>query len=119
MGRTRSSASRTSRPPRRPSRTWPIVLGDSADRQRRVSAPAHGCGMNPIDDALPARMAARRHRQVVEIAGLMIAGNIERAEGLALVHESEFPQDAQLLDCITASRSGVASKPLTECRDSP
>jgi len=80
--------------------------------------------MNPIDNALlavmagnagdpseanrhleaarqQARAAARRHRQVVEIAGLVIAGADERAEGLALVHAAEFPDDTELLASIT------------------
>jgi hypothetical protein len=82
--------------------------------------------MNPIDDALLAVMAsiagdttdalhhldaarqrsqaaARRHRQIVEIAGLIVAGRGERAEGLALLHTAEFPQDEELLARITRS----------------
>ena len=50
-----------------------------------------------------ARTAARRHRQVVEIASLIVAGMHERAEGLALIHTAEFPDDADLLDRITAT----------------
>ena len=41
--------------------------------------------------------SARRHRQVVEIAGLIVSGARERAEGLALLHVAEFPSDADLL----------------------
>jgi hypothetical protein len=48
-----------------------------------------------------AQTAARRHRQVVEIAGLVVAGTRERAEGLALVHAAEFPEDTDLLARIT------------------
>jgi hypothetical protein len=82
--------------------------------------------MNPIADALLAVMAstagdttearnhlasaqrhaqtaARRHRQVVEIAGLIVAGTRGRAEGLALIHTAEFPDDTELLACITGS----------------
>lgn len=50
-----------------------------------------------------ARSAARRHRQVVEIASLIVAGTHERAEGLALIHTAEFPEDAELLDRIIAT----------------
>jgi hypothetical protein len=80
--------------------------------------------MNPIDNALlavvasiagdtneanrhletarqHASTAARRHRQIVEIAGLVIAGADDRAEGLALVHAAEFPDDTELLTSIT------------------
>ena len=80
--------------------------------------------MDPIDDVLLALMAsitgdidaarrhletarqrtqagARRHRQVVEIAGLVVAGVRERAEGLAFVHAAEFPEDAELLARVT------------------
>jgi hypothetical protein len=41
---------------------------------------------------------ARRHRQIVEIATLIVAGNTGRAGGLAVVHTSEFPEDARLLE---------------------
>src|SRR4051794_5498426 len=80
--------------------------------------------MDPIDDALLAVMAAiagdaggahrhldaarqssqsaaRRHRQVVEIAALVVAGACDRAEGLALVHTAEFPHDTELLARLT------------------
>lgn len=80
--------------------------------------------MNPIDDAIRAvqasirgdrnaahrhldaaqqhsQAAARRHRQLVEIAGLVVACAYERAEGLALVHVGEFSEDADLLARIT------------------
>lgn len=42
----------------------------------------------------------RRERQVVEIAALAIAGDRERAAGLALEHIAEFPDDAELLACV-------------------
>ena len=42
-------------------------------------------------------MTARRERQVVEIAALVVAGDQERAAGLALEHIVEFPDDAELL----------------------
>jgi hypothetical protein len=44
-----------------------------------------------------ARTTARRDRQVVEIAALVVAGQRERAAGLAVVHTAEFPDDADLL----------------------
>jgi hypothetical protein len=44
-----------------------------------------------------ARANARRERQVVEIAALVVAGDGERAAGLALEHTAEFPGDAELL----------------------
>jgi hypothetical protein len=44
-----------------------------------------------------ARASARRSRQVVEIAALVVAGNGERAAGLALEHAAEFPDDVELL----------------------
>jgi hypothetical protein len=44
-----------------------------------------------------ARASARRERQIVEIAALVIAGNGERAAGLTLEHTAEFPDDADLL----------------------
>jgi hypothetical protein len=90
--------------------------------------------MNPIDDALLAvlasiagdeadahhhleaarqhsQAAARRHRQVVEIAGLIIGGARDRARGLALVHAAEFPQDAELLARITRDHSKREAQP--------
>lgn len=50
-----------------------------------------------------AQACARRHRQVVEIAGLVVSGAGERAEGLALVHAAEFPADIELLTGMTRS----------------
>ena len=44
-----------------------------------------------------ARAAARRERQIVEIAALVIAGRGERAAGLTLEHTAEFPDDVDLL----------------------
>ncbi len=44
-----------------------------------------------------ARATARRERQLVEIAALVVAGDVERAAGLTLEHTAEFPDDADLL----------------------
>jgi hypothetical protein len=44
-----------------------------------------------------ARATARRERQIVEIAALVVAGDAERAAGLSLEHTAEFPADADLL----------------------
>ena len=49
-----------------------------------------------------ARANARRDRQVVEIAALIVAGKAERAAGLALEHTAEFPDDADLLARLAA-----------------
>lgn len=43
------------------------------------------------------RANARRERQVVEIATLIVSGDPARAAGLALEHTAEFPDDADLL----------------------
>lgn len=48
-----------------------------------------------------ARGAARRERQIVEIAALVMAGGSDRADGLALEHSAEFPDDTTLLARIT------------------
>jgi hypothetical protein len=48
-----------------------------------------------------ARAAARRERQIVEIAALVVAGHAERAAGLALEHTAEFPDDADLSARVT------------------
>jgi hypothetical protein len=44
-----------------------------------------------------ARSTARRDRQLVEIAALVVAGRHGRAAGLSLVHTAEFPEDLDLL----------------------
>lgn len=44
-----------------------------------------------------ARTTARRDRQIVEIAALVVAGARGRAAGLALEHTVEFPDDLALL----------------------
>ena len=49
------------------------------------------------------RAAARRQRQIVEIAALIVAEQDGRAAGLALVHLAEFPGDAELLAAVTAT----------------
>ena len=53
-----------------------------------------------------ARATARRERQIVQIAALVIAGQLERAEGLSREHAVEFPSDTELL----AHVSGQPSK---------
>ena len=47
------------------------------------------------------RTTARRERQVVEIAALVVADDRIRAEGLALEHLVEFPSDSELLARLT------------------
>lgn len=47
------------------------------------------------------RTTARRERQVVEIAALVVADDRIRAEGLALEHLVEFPNDSELLARLT------------------
>ncbi len=49
-----------------------------------------------------ARATARRERQVVEIAALVVAGELDRALGLALEHTAEFPEDVELLARVAA-----------------
>jgi len=44
------------------------------------------------------RTTARRDRQVVEIAALVVRGDRTRAAGLALEHAVEFPADGPLLE---------------------
>lgn len=64
--------------------------GDSAAARRHVS--------RAKDDA---RSRARRDRQLVEIAALVVGGHRERAAGLALEHASAFPEDGEVLRRIT------------------
>jgi hypothetical protein len=64
--------------------------GDAAAAQEHIaSAQRH------------ARTTARRDRQVVEIAALVVAGHRVRAAGLTLEHTAEFPDDADLLAHLT------------------
>jgi len=44
-----------------------------------------------------ARATARRERQIVQIAALVVEGRRDRAAGLTLEHTAEFPDDAELL----------------------
>lgn len=44
-----------------------------------------------------AHATARRERQIIEIAALVVAGDAERAAGLSLEHTAKFPDDAELL----------------------
>jgi hypothetical protein len=58
-----------------------------------------------------ARTTARRERQIVEIAALVIAEDGERAAGLALEHTAEFPDDADLLARISARSAAKQHRP--------
>ena len=55
------------------------------------------------------RATARRERQLVEIAALVITGDIDRAGGLALEHVVQFPDDAELLARVTPSSTPAPS----------
>ena len=50
-----------------------------------------------------ARQAARRDRQIVEIAALVVAGDRARAAGLALEHTAQFPEDVDVLERVADS----------------
>ncbi|MEY2449183.1 MAG: hypothetical protein QOH79_2659 [Acidimicrobiaceae bacterium] len=50
------------------------------------------------------RTTARRDRQIVQIAALVVAGSLERAVGLTLEHTAEFPDDAELLQRVAEMR---------------
>ena len=52
------------------------------------------------------RTAARRHRQLVEIASLLVAGADDRADGLAVLHRTEFDEDTLLVARMTGNRGG-------------
>ncbi len=51
-----------------------------------------------------ARSTARRERQFVQIAALVVGGQRERAAGLTLEHIAEFPDDAELLAFVAGAR---------------
>jgi hypothetical protein len=59
-----------------------------------------------------ARATARRERQIVQIAALVVDGQRVRAAGLTLEHKAEFPDDAELLACVT--REGSRADPGAE-----
>jgi hypothetical protein len=54
-----------------------------------------------------ARASARRDRQIVEIAALVVTGDRGRAAGLAVEHAAEFPEDAAVLARIAGPTAGV------------
>jgi len=49
--------------------------------------------------------AARRERQLVEIASLIVSGDRERARGLSFEHASEFAADGELLASFFSAES--------------
>ena len=53
-----------------------------------------------------ARATTRRVRQVIEIAALVVTEHRTRALDLAAIHTVEFPNDADLLERITAPDQG-------------
>src|SRR5215207_2178208 len=74
--------------------------GDAAGAQGHIS-----CAQRET------RASARRDRQVVEIASLVVAGDPERAAGLALEHTAEFPDDTDLLTRVAGASSSAAPAP--------
>ena len=73
--------------------------GDDATAAMRLSAAQR-----------ESRASARRHRQVVEIAAMVVAGKAGRAGDLALVHTAEFPGDAELLARLTHHDSAPSAR---------
>ena len=57
------------------------------------------------------RATARRERQLVEIAALVVTGDKDRAAGLALEHIVEFPDDAELLARVSPTGTEKPSTP--------
>ena len=57
------------------------------------------------------RATARRERQLVEIATLVVTGEAARATGLALEHTVEFPQDADLLARVSPTGRQGSTRP--------
>lgn len=57
-----------------------------------------------------ARTTARRERQIVEIAALVVAGDRGRAAGLVLEHTAEFPDDVALLARVADPGAACASR---------
>ena len=51
------------------------------------------------------RTSARRDRQLVEIAALIMSGEHQHARDLSFVHTSEFPADDDLLASFFRTRS--------------
>jgi hypothetical protein len=66
--------------------------GDTAAARAHISTAAQ-----------QSRTTARRNRQIVEIASLVVAGDRTRATGLALLHADEFPDDRDLMARFTAT----------------
>jgi hypothetical protein len=60
--------------------------GDSATASAHLARAQHD-----------ARATARRERQIVQIAALVVSGECDRAAGLTLEHSAEFPDDCELL----------------------
>jgi hypothetical protein len=55
------------------------------------------------------RTTARRERQLVEIAALVVAGQSERADALSFEHRTDFPDDDDLLSALLGPRTPPAS----------
>ena len=57
------------------------------------------------------RTTARRERQLVEIAALIVTGDIDRAGGLALEHVAQFPDDGELIAHVSPTATAEPSTP--------
>ena len=94
-----------------------------ADALLAVMASIAGDTTGALDTSRPlsthVRTAARRHRQVVEIAGLLVAGADDRADGLAVLHRTEFDEDTLLVARMTriVERADGASRSPHIARD--
>jgi len=62
------------------------------------------------------RATARRERQLVEIAALVVTGDVDRAGGLALEHIVEHPDDAELLACVSPTGGRQPAPPAAHFR---
>ena len=57
------------------------------------------------------RTTARRERQLVEIAALVVTCDLDRAGGLALEHVVHFPDDAELLARVSPDSTPALPRP--------
>jgi hypothetical protein len=70
--------------------------GDTATACRHLARAQHD-----------ARATARRERQIVEIAALVLSGRCDRAAGLTHEHAAEFPDDGELLARVATPFAGT------------
>ena len=83
--------------------TTPCAYSSATDAPTSTASRVFPVPPGPVK--VKSRTSARRDRQLVEIAALIMSGKHQHARDLSFVHTSEFPADDDLLASFFRTRS--------------